>query len=118
MRGEHFSDLSSYRTFDRLTDHGLTQWHRAFLELGGTLDEYAVRYRLALPGMPAVDEAADDRALALGQPGGACRSKSGRGAKYHIAQASGGTGIALTQVFGRPNRAGRTAWFRASGGRS
>src|SRR5260370_37926630 len=39
QKGEHS------RSYDQLTDDGLTQWHPVFLELGSILDECAARYR-------------------------------------------------------------------------
>lgn len=45
MKYGFFYDFSNYGMHDRLTDDGLTQWHPAFLALGGTLEECAAKYR-------------------------------------------------------------------------
>ncbi len=45
MQQGFFYDFSNYGIHDRLSDDGLTQWHPAFLSLGQTLEECAVKYR-------------------------------------------------------------------------
>lgn len=45
MGGGFFYEFSNYRTYDKLTDDRLTQWHPAFLQLGESLSECAHKYR-------------------------------------------------------------------------
>lgn len=45
MQFGFFYDFSNYGIYERLGDDGLTTWHPAFLALGKTLNECAVKYR-------------------------------------------------------------------------
>ena len=45
MRHGFFYDFSNYGSYERLTDDGLTQWHPAFLRLGNSLEECALKYK-------------------------------------------------------------------------
>ncbi len=40
-----FYDFSNYGVHERLEDDGLTTWHPAFLALGRSLEECAVKYK-------------------------------------------------------------------------